>query len=89
MNSTIENLWYGQFSPCENCGVGDPEIEMLSLLINQSQETLCKELPMPQKEQFEKYADWSDKYARYIAACAFREGFSLGCKLISEALSET
>lgn len=88
MNSAIENLWYGRLSPCENCGVGDPEIETLNMLINRNQETLYKELPAPQKELFEKYAEWSDKYARYIAACAFREGFSLGCQLIGEALSE-
>ena len=88
MNSAIENLWYGNISPCENCGVGDPEIETLSLLINRNQETLCKQLPAPQKELFEKYAEWFDKYARYIAASAFRDGFRLGCQLTGEALSE-
>lgn len=88
MNSAIKNLWYGHISPCENCGVGDPEIEMLSMLMNRNHESLCKELSAPQKALFEKYADWSDQYARYLSACAFREGFRLGCQLTGEALSE-
>lgn len=58
------------------------------MLMVQNQEILCKELGDQQKALFQKYADWSDKYARYISALAFQDGFRLGCQLTSEALAE-
>ena len=37
---------------------------------------------------FEKYVDCSDEYTDRIAAQAFCDGFSLACKLMTEALTE-
>ena len=89
MKSMIEELWYGNLSFCENCGVGDTEIERVVLLMAQNEKILCKELEVRQKALFEEYAKWSDKYACYVSACAFREGFCLATKLMREALAES
>ena len=89
MQSIIEQLWYGNLSLCENCGVGDPDIESLVLLMAQNEEILDKELDTRQKVLFEEYVKWSDQYACYVSACAFREGFCLATKLMREALAES
>lgn len=86
MNSIIEDLWYGNISMCENCGAGDKEIEQLAGLMSQKEEVLRKELTQKHAKLFCEYARFADKYSCYISAHAFRDGFTLACKLLTEAL---
>lgn len=86
MNSVIEDLWYGNISMWENCGAGDKEIEQLVGLMSQNEEILRKELTQKHAALFSEYASFADKYSCYISAHAFRDGFSLACKLLTEAL---
>lgn len=88
MKPTIEDLWNGNIAAVRNCGVGDPEIENLVMLIERHREQLNKELGLRQKGIFEKYVDRIDEYVCLISKCAFCDGFSLAGKLITEALSE-
>ena len=85
---TIEDLWNGKIASAEKCGVDNPEIEHLVMLIERHKELLNQELGQNQKSTFEKYADCMDEYVCIISKCAFHDGFSLACKLMAEALSE-
>lgn len=88
MKHTIEDLWNGNITSAEKCGVGDPEIENLIILMDRHRELLCKKLGQTHRDIFEKYTDCSEEYVCLISKCAFTEGFCLGCKLMAEALSQ-
>ena len=87
MISTIEELWYGNLAPCENCGAGDEEIERLTNLMCKNEEALRKDLAGNHKELFLQYVKWADHFACSIAALAFREGFSIATKLFMDSIT--
>lgn len=89
MKRTIEDLWNGNITSAEHCGVGDPEIENLVTLMEGYRELLNRELGRQQKAVFEKYVDCAEEYVRLISKCAFRDGFSLASKLMTEALFDS
>lgn len=86
MKRTIEDLWNGNVTSAEHCGVGDPEIENLVTLLERHKEQLNRELGEQQKGIFEKYVDCADEYACLVCKCAFSDGFSLASRLVTEAL---
>ena len=86
MESIIEELWFGNIAPCENCGVKDTEIEQLVKLMGEQEDKLRNELGEQQKVLFQQYLTWAGRYACDISACAFRDGFCLATKLIVETL---
>lgn len=87
MKNSIYNLWHGNISPAENCGVNNPEIENLVILLEKNREKLEKELPERKKEVLQKYTDCYDEYVYLITERAFSDGFCLACRLLSEALT--
>ena len=87
MTSIIEDLWNGNITSAENCGVGDPEIEKINILIERHKEILSNDLAPSQMQVFEKYVDCTEKYVYLISKCAFHDGFSLASRLTAEALS--
>lgn len=89
MRTTIEKLWNGNIASAENCGVGNPEIENLVILMERHKELLDQELGQRQKRVFEEYVDCAEEYVCLISKCAFRDGFSLASRLMTEALSES
>jgi len=88
MKHLIEDLWYGNIAPDEKCGVGDPEIEQMTMRIKSHREQLNQELGIQQKEIFEKFVDCMYEYACILSRCAFCDGFSLATQFMSEALSK-
>ena len=88
MKRTIEDLWNGNITSAENCGVGDPEIEDLIILIERHKGQLNRELGRQQRDIFGKYADCMEEYVCLVSKCAFSDGFCLASKLLTEALSE-
>ena len=84
MNSILADLWYGNVTPCENCGVGDAEVERLVKCMGEHEDTLRCTLHESQKELFSQYVRWSDMYACVISEKAFVEGFRLAVRLMSE-----
>lgn len=86
MKRTIEDLWNGNIAPAEDCGVGDPEIESLVILMDRHKDQLCKELSQRHKDIFEKFVDCTEEYICLVSKCAFTDGFCLACKLMSESL---
>ena len=88
MMSAIDSLWNGDITFCENCGAGDPEIETLVTLMEESKEALQKELSREHLVIFARYEKWADQFAQLMSAAAFREGFSFAAKLLTQALQE-
>ena len=88
MKHTIEDLWNGNLAPGPNCGVGLPEMEQLSILLDRNREALLKTLNPEQKALLEKYTDCGDDFCCLFAKQAFCDGFCLGSRLMAEALSE-
>lgn len=88
MNKTIESLWSGDIALGENCGVGDPEIENVVILLERNKEKLESKLCPQQKVILEEYIDCTEEYTRLISTCAFCDGFKLASKLMAEALWE-
>lgn len=86
MISAIEELWYGNLAPCENCGAGDEEIKRLTSLMCENEEALRKGLNGNHRELFLQYVKWADHYACSISALAFREGFSLATRLLMDSI---
>jgi len=84
MKYAMEDLWNGRIEPAQ-CGVGDPEIEKLTLLMERHKNELDKGLEQQLMNVFEKYVDCADEYAYLISKTAFYEGFSLGVRLVTEA----
>ena len=87
MKSTILELWYGNIGPCESCGGDDAEIARLVMLMGENEDILKKQLGQQHAVLFQEYAAWADKYACYLSACAFRDGFRLAAKIYAEILA--
>lgn len=85
--SIFEELWNGNIAPYKACGENDPEIENLIDLINRNREHLEHNLGEEQKKRLENCLACYDEYSYLIAVYAFRSGFSLACKLLSQALA--
>ena len=86
MKSIIEDLWYGNITSCEDCGVRDVELEALAKKMVEKEESLRKILTGEERAAFRQYVARSDDYACVFAARAFRDGFCLAGKLLCEVL---
>ena len=73
---TIIDLWDGNISPSEHCGVHDGEADHLLGLMARNREKLCEGLTEKQKEILEKYIDCSEEYLCRMLKLAFCEGFA-------------
>lgn len=88
MEQLIKDLWYGNISPFERCGIHDTEVKELEILKNRNFDTLCQAITPEQKILLQKYADCRDEHLFHMMESAFCEGFSLAAKLLSEALTK-
>ena len=87
MIALFENLWSGNITPCDTCGRRDPEVAELAELLERNKTSLDKVLNDKQKEMLDNYIANYKEYSYLITVHAFRSGFSLACKLLTEALS--
>lgn len=88
MKPTIENLWNGHIQPCESCGENDPHVQELIILMDRNRKVLEQGLTNHQKDMLEKYTDCWEEYCCLITAQAFQDGFTLACRLLTEALCD-
>ena len=86
MSCVLTELWNGNITPCECCGVSDPEIEELITLRARNRKEIESGLSVSQKMAFQKYIDCVEEYEIRITEKAFTDGFSLAVKLLMEAL---
>ena len=87
MKDTIFDLWYGNINPVESSGKITPEIKRIINESEESYEMLTERLDEKEKELLEKHLDiYSSLHCEYTAK-AFVDGFSLGVKILIEALN--
>lgn len=81
--SVIQDLWYGNIKPNEDKVMTEEE-KKLNNLMNRHYETLSSSLKDDELETFKKYAECFTEYAMLIESQAFKIGFNLAVKLLTE-----
>jgi hypothetical protein len=82
---TLNELWYGNIAPFEQCNRVDKELKELMKLVVRNREELNGTLTEKQKETLEKYEDCSNELHSITEREAFAYGFRLGVRLMAEA----
>ena len=83
---TINELWYSNISPFEQCTCGDKRLKELLKLVAQNREELDGTLTDKQKETLEKFDDCLSEYASKAEKAIFSYAFKLGARLMLETL---
>ena len=83
--NTIDELWYGNISPFEQCTRGDKRLKELMNLVARNREELNGSLTEKQKETLEKFVDCMNEMHSITERDAFSYGFRLGVQLMAEA----
>ena len=86
MRGTIDELWYGNVSPFEQCTRGDKLLKELLKLVARNREELYGMLMDKQKETLEKFEECMNEMHSVTERDAFSYGFRLGVQLMTEAL---
>ena len=82
---TLDELWYGNISPFEQCTRGDKRLKELLKLVARNREELDGTLTDKQKETLEKFEDCMNEMHSITERDAFSYGFRLGVRLMAEA----
>ena len=89
---TIDELWYGNISPFEQCTRGDKRLKELLKLVARNREeldgTLTRQDPSDAqraKEALEKFEECMNEMHSITERDAFSYGFRLGVQLMAEA----
>lgn len=82
---TIDELWYGNISPFEQCTRGDKKLKELLKLVARNKEELDATLTGKQKEVLEKFKENMNEMHGITERDAFSYGFRLGVQLMAEA----
>lgn len=85
--NTLEELYYGNLFPHEQCAKLDDEVKELLKLLNRNEEKLTATLTESQKEIFEKYKECSHEISEICERNAFLNGFKLGARIIIESVN--
>ena len=92
MMKTIDELWYGNVSPFEQCTRGDKRLKELLKLVARNREeldgTLTRQDPSDAqraKEILEKFEECMNEMYSITERDAFSYGFRLGVQLMAEA----
>ncbi len=81
----LDELWYGNIAPFEQCSRGDNRFAELLKLLNQNREELSEALTDKQKETLEKYEETMNEMYSVNERDAFSYGFRLGVRLMAES----
>ena len=82
---TIDELWYGNVSPFEQCTRGDKRLKELLKLVARNREELDGTLTEKQKETLEKFEEALNEMHGIAERDAFSYGLRLGIRLTAEA----
>ena len=82
---TIDELWYGNISPFEQCTRGDKRLKELLPLVARNRDELVRSLTDNQKETLEKYEETMNEMYSVSERDAFSYGFRLGVRLMAES----
>ena len=81
----LDELWYGNIAPFEQCSRGDKRFAEMLKLVNQNREELVRSLTDNQKETLEKYEETTNEMYSVSERDAFSYGFRLGVRLMVES----
>ena len=82
---TIDELWYGNVAPFEQCTRGDKRLKELLSLVARNREELDSTLTDRQKEILEKFEENMNEMHGVCERDAFSYGFRLGVQLMAES----
>ena len=82
---TIDELWYGNIAPFEQCTRDDKRLKELLKLVARNKEELDSTLTDKQKETLEKFDECMNEMHSVAERDAFSFGFRLGVHLIAES----
>lgn len=88
MKPTIDQLWNGELAPVQTFREHNPKLKELEALAQSSLKHFSGKLEEPLQQIFSVYNDCISEYIVEVSRQAFCDGFSLGMKLLSEALWE-
>lgn len=86
MRSIIEELYYGNITPCDRDIVKGGTYSHLLHLITRNEDELMQTLTQAQKETFEKFKDCASELGDKNEMTSFVLGFKLGMRLTVEAM---
>ena len=81
----INELWYGNVAPFEQCTRGDKQMKELLSLMARNRDELGEGLTEKQKEILEKFEENMNEMHGIAERDAFSYGFRLGVQLMAEA----
>ena len=73
---------------CEHCGAHDSEANRLIRETAKNRDALLAQLPQKQQMLLQSYVDQTERYTLRMMELAFRDGFSVGVRLLTEGLYE-
>ena len=82
---TIDELWYGNIAPFEQCTRDDKRLKELLKLVARNREELDVTLTDKQKETLEKFEERMNEMHGVAERDAFSHGFRLGVQLMAES----
>lgn len=83
----LEELYYGNIVPNEECAKLDDEVKELLKLLSRNEEKLTATLTKVQKDTFEKFKDCNHEISEICEQNAFLYGFRLGARLIIDVVN--
>ena len=81
--SILEELWYGNINPSEDKEVSDEEKNLVELM-TRHQEYLTSKLNDKELDEYKKYVECVDEYTSLVECQAFKIGFKLAVRLLTE-----
>ena len=86
MRNIIEELYYGNVTPCDRDIVKGGTYSHLLNLVTRNEDDLMQTLTQAQQETFEKFKDCASELGNKNEIMSFTLGFKLGMRLAMEAM---
>ncbi len=87
MSKTIELLYEGKLEPVRSIGKSNEKMRRIENLVERNKSKLKGALDTEEKEMFDKYVQCIDEYLFLVSEQAFCDGFCMGARILSEAVS--
>ena len=86
MRNIIEELYYGNITPCDRDIVKGGTYSHLLHLVTRNEDDLMQTLTQAQQETFEKFKDCQSELCDITARQAFTDGFILATRIMVEVM---
>ena len=86
MRNIIEELYYGNITPCDRDIIKGGTYSHLLHLVTRNEDDLMQTLTQAQQEMFEKFKDCASELGDKNEMMSFVLGFKLGMRLAVEAM---